>query len=131
MGCKTNQNTMRMKKLFFITLFCSVLCAVSLNLSAHTNDSSSEPCQRCGGTGYESNMTKACPYCNRGRVQHFYQCQKCWGEGYILNSQGQKVKCPTCDGAKQIYVDEQCAYCNGTGTVRKECMSCNGRGTKK
>ena len=130
MDCKATNNAKRMKKFLFITLICSVLSALSLNLSAHSNGSLSDPCPRCGGSGYEQNMTKNCPYCNRGRVQHFYSCQKCWGEGYITNNSGQKVKCPTCDGAKQIYVDEQCAYCNGTGAVRKECNVCNGRGTK-
>lgn len=119
-----------MKKFFYIALICSALCAVTLNLSAHTNDSSSDPCQRCGGTGYEPNLTKACPYCNRGRVQHIRDCEKCWGEGYIKNNSGQKIKCSRCDGTGKVYVDEQCAYCNGTGSVRKECLSCNGRGSK-
>ena len=121
-----------MKKLFFVALVVSIVCAISFEVSAHETDLRSEqtPCQRCGGSGYESNMTKACPYCNRGRVQHFYQCQKCWGEGYITNSQGQKVKCPNCDGAKQIYVDEPCAYCNATGSVLKECIMCGGKGSK-
>lgn len=119
-----------MKKLFFVALVLSIVSAISLELSAHVADSKSEQttCKRCGGSGYELNMTKDCPYCKRGRVKHFYQCQKCWGEGYVTNSQGQRVKCPTCDGAKQIYVDEQCAYCQGTGSVRKECLSCNGSG---
>lgn len=120
-----------MKKLFFVVPMILIVCAISLEVSAHAADSMSEEtiCQKCGGSGYEPNMTKACPYCNRGRVQHFYQCQKCWGDGYIIDSQGQRVKCPKCDGAKQIYVDEQCAYCNGSGSVPKECITCGGRGT--
>lgn len=120
-----------MKKIFFFALVISFVCAISFEVNAHETNSKSvqTTCQRCGGSGYEPNMTKACPHCNRGRVRHFYQCQKCWGEGYITNSQGQRVKCPNCDGAKQIYVDEQCAYCNGSGTVRKECLKCGGRGT--
>ena len=117
-----------MKKFIFFGFFCSILCALSLSLSAHTSEYSSDPCRRCGGTGFEPNMTKNCPYCSRGRVKHFYDCQTCWGAGYITNSNGDKVKCSTCDGAKKIYVDEECAYCKGTGTVKKECMSCNGRG---
>lgn len=84
-------------------------------------------CKRCGGSGIDPN-TKNCPYCTRGRVKGFRDCEKCKGNGYIIDRFGDKIKCSNCDGAKKIYVDEKCAYCNGTFTVSMDCLACKGRG---
>lgn len=86
-------------------------------------------CKRCDGSGYEPSMTKACPYCNRGRVQHYRNCEVCRGEGYSTDRYGDKQKCTNCDGTGKKYVDETCAYCDGTGSVRMKCMTCHGSGT--
>lgn len=122
-----------MKKLFFVALICSIFCCVATtSVYATECDSHSREtyvCKRCDGSGYEPTMVKGCPYCNRGRVQHFRDCEKCWGKGSITNKYGDPEKCYNCDGTGKKYVDETCAYCNGTGSVKMTCMGCNGSGT--
>ncbi|MBD5191500.1 MAG: hypothetical protein HDS88_01270 [Bacteroidales bacterium] len=122
-----------MKKLFFTIMIFSFLCGITTFAlyATETNTESGETyvCKRCDGTGYEPSMTKNCPYCTRGRVKHFRDCEKCYGSGYTTNKYGDKEKCYNCDGTGKKHVDEQCAYCNGTGSVRMTCMQCKGSGT--
>lgn len=94
-----------------------------------TNNSETYVCKRCDGTGYEPSITKGCPYCNRGRVQHFRNCEVCYGEGFQIDKYGDKQKCRNCDGTGKLYVEEICAYCNGTGAVKMTCMTCHGTGS--
>lgn len=112
---------------------CAIVCC-ALTISAHTTESdsgSSETyvCKRCDGSGYEPTITKACPYCTRGRVKHFCNCNVCRGNGYTINKYGDREKCNNCDGTGKLYVDEECAYCHGTGSVKMQCMACHGTGT--
>ena len=129
----TNILAIVMKKYFFIALiFSFIFTLFSIEVGAHGNNSKSGEtytCKRCDGTGYEPSMTKNCPYCNRGRVQHFRDCEKCHGDGYTINKYGDKEKCYNCDGTGKKYVDEICSYCNGTGSVKMTCTQCHGSGT--
>lgn len=116
-----------MKKLLFVLFGCLFFIGLtSVPAIGHESCTSEKyVCKRCNGTGYE-NMTKNCPYCNRGKKSGYVDCNRCKAQGVITDRYGDKVKCPSCDGAKRVYMEAKCAYCNGTGEVKMECMSCHG-----
>lgn len=62
-------------------------------------------CDDCNGTKYVLNTA---------------QCQRCAGTGelfaYDIHGAKTVIKCPHCDGGR-IYVEEECATCEGTGRV--------------
>lgn len=125
------QNIICMKKLLFLVLTSVIVCCISTVFASKSeckiNSSEQYDCKRCNGTGIDP-LVKDCPYCKRGRVQHIRDCERCKGSGYTIDRFGDKVKCSNCDGTGKKYVDEECANCHGTFTVKMKCMNCHGSG---
>ena len=62
----------------------------------------------------------------------YYTCSNCNGTGH-----NQRIKCRSCRGAGEIYVNKTCPTCSGKGTVRDNygnvvrCTVCSGKGSYK
>lgn len=108
----------------------------------------SEKCDTCRGHGKEL-MFEYVPCSAKGCVNGIYtpkkkiqrKCNKCGGEGHILNKKKQKKVCWKCQGNKTVEItinlgdSRTCKKCRGESVVRKKvgkkvCSKCNGSGKK-
>ena len=70
-------------------------------------------CSHCNGTGAKDGTA-------------FHTCQRCGGTGYVtqmrqtfLGAQQVQSVCPECNGEGKV-ISEECKYCHGTGVEKKE-----------
>ena len=70
-------------------------------------------CSHCNGTGAKDGTA-------------FHTCQRCGGTGYVtqmrqtfLGAQQVQSVCPECNGEGKV-ISEECTYCHGTGVEKKE-----------
>lgn len=67
-------------------------------------------CPRCSGSG-------VCKECDG---QGFQECPVCDGEGQRQTSRGGTYNCKSCGGSGRIDCPEECASCEGTGSITEE-----------
>lgn len=86
-------------------------------------------CDICGGTGEVADPEteeladcEACEGTGKTTEEGLVSCEACadWEE---------PETCATCGGSRKVTTTEDCAACEGTGTVEHTCTACGGTGT--
>jgi DnaJ-class molecular chaperone len=100
--------------------------------SLQINESNSESCEKCGGSGYflgeeqceecnDGYALSECPTCG-GSGREYESCGNCEGEGRL------EGPCPECSGTGISEEGNDCIFCEGSGRSKDECPECGGSG---